>query len=100
MAGYGTAISESSRPTRNEKDRQTRKNNPMAYTGLFLSILALLINPFAILSILGVVFSAIGLAKSHELEGFGGTVTGRRTAGWGLAVGILGLVLFAWLALR
>jgi len=88
------------RLTRSEKDRETRRNNSMAYTGLVLSLVALLINPFAILSILGVVFSAVGLAKSHTLAVDGYAVTGKRTAGWGLAVGLLGLVLFAWLVFK
>src|SRR4051794_35748671 len=38
--------------TRREKDRQTRRNNSLAYTGCVLSLVAFLINPFAILSIL------------------------------------------------
>lgn len=84
--------------TRTEKDRQVRKHNSMAYTGLVLSILSLLVNPFAILSILGIVFSSIGLAKSHELEG--GSVTGRGTAIGGLVVGLVGLVAFVYLALN
>lgn len=100
MAGHGSLQTSVARPSRAEKDRETRKNNSMAYTGLFLSLLALLINPFALLSILGVVFSAVGLAKSHELAGAGHRTTGKGTAAWGIVVGILGLVLFGWLAFR
>ena len=99
MAGHGSPR-EPARPTRKEKDQQLRKNYSMAYTGLVLSLLALLINPFAILSVLGIVFSAVGLAKSNELEGAGYTIVGRGTAKAGLGVGILGLALFAFLISR
>ena len=82
--------------TRGEKDRQVRRNNSFAYTGCVFAILGFLINPFAILSILGIIFSAIGLAKSHDLDGRQ-KVTGRGTAIAGIVVGLLGLVTFGWL---
>lgn len=82
--------------THREKDRQVRRNNSLAYTGCVLSLVAFLFNPFAILSILGIVFSAVGLAKSHELDGRQ-RVTGRGTAIAGIVVGLLGLAAFAWL---
>ena len=81
--------------TRGEKDRQVRSNNSFAYTGCVFALLGFLINPFAILSILGIIFSAIGLAKSHDLDGRQ-KVTGRGTAIAGIVVGLLGLVAFGW----
>ncbi|WP_158603902.1 DUF2510 domain-containing protein [Cryobacterium tepidiphilum] len=95
-SSYAATAPRDHRPNRKEKDRQTRKNNPMAYTGLFLSVLALLINPLALLSVLGIIFSAIGLAKSHELDGLRVRVTGKGTAIGGLIVGSIGVVLFGW----
>jgi hypothetical protein len=86
--GTGTA-----KLTHREKDRQIRRNN--SFTGCVLSLVAFLFNPFAILSILGIVFSAIGLAKSHDLDGRH-RVTGRGTAIAGIIVGLLGLAAFAW----
>jgi hypothetical protein len=100
MAGFGSTPVSQAPATRTEKDKQIRKNNSMAYTGLVLSLVAFLINPFAILSILGIVFSSIGLAKSHELEGAGHKVTGRGTAKTGIVVGILGTIALAYLAFR
>ncbi|MHA6670218.1 DUF2510 domain-containing protein [Homoserinimonas sp. A447] len=84
--------------SRGDKDKEIRKNNSMAYTGLVLALVAFLINPFAILSILGIVFSAIGLAKSHELERDGYRTHGRGTAIGGIIVGIVGLIAFALIA--
>ena len=80
---------------RGEKDRQIRRNNPFSYTGLVLSLLSMLVDPFAILSILGIVFSSIGLAKANNLESRA-SVTGRGTAIAGLVVGLASLVLFGW----
>lgn len=95
MAGYGRAATIApTKLTRGEKDRQTRRKNSLAYTGCVLSLLGLLINPFAVLSVLGIIFSGLGLAKSHDLDGE--QVTGRGTAIAGLLVGLVGLVYFAW----
>jgi hypothetical protein len=81
--------------TRKEKDRQIRRNNSFAYTGLVLALVALLVNPFAILSILAVIFSTIGLARAQALDGRT-NVTGRGTAIAGIIVGVAGLAFFAW----
>lgn len=100
MANHGSMQSPRAPLSRKEKDKEIRKTNSMAYTGLVLSLVAFLINPFAILGILGIVFSSIGLAKSHELEGAGHTVNGRGTAKAGIIVGILATIAFAYLAFR
>lgn len=81
--------------SRGEKDRQTRRNNSFAYTGCVLALLGFLFNPFAILSVLAVIFSAIGLARSHDLDGQT-RITGRGTAIAGLVIGLVELGLFAW----
>jgi hypothetical protein len=88
-----------SKLTRAEKDRQIRHNNSLAYTGCVMSLVAFFINPFAVVSILGIVFSAIGLAKSHDLDGRQ-RVTGRGTAITGIVLGLVGLAAFAWSLLR
>ena len=96
MAGYGVSQVAQQKLTHKEKDRQTRKNNSLAYTGTVLALVGLLFNPFAILSILGIVFSSIGLAKSHELAGAGHKVTGHGTAIAGIIAGLAGLAFFAY----
>ncbi|WP_236966640.1 hypothetical protein [Marisediminicola antarctica] len=85
--------------SRKEKDRELRQHNPMAYTGLLLSLVGMLFNPLALLSILGLVFSAVGLAASYRLESLGARTTGRGTAGVGIALGVIGVALFLWLIL-
>jgi len=84
-----------SRMTRKQKDRELRRNNPMAYTGIVLALVGFIFNPFAIPSILGIVFSSIGLAKSFALTGLGSRAAGRVIAAIGMILGILGVVLFA-----
>lgn len=75
MGGYygtGTGLATETTPPklkRGEKDRQVRRNNSLGWVGCLLAIVSLLFNPFALLSILGIVFSSIGLAKASELEG-------------------------------
>ncbi|TFB46982.1 DUF2510 domain-containing protein [Cryobacterium tagatosivorans] len=91
MAGYGATRVVEAPPTKKDKDRQVRKNNSLAYTGCVLAILSFLFNPFAILSVLGIVFGAIGLAKSHELEGAGHKITGRGTAIAAIVLGLIGI---------
>jgi hypothetical protein len=85
------------RMTRKEKDRELRRNNPMAYTGIVLALVGFIFNPFAILSILGIVFSSIGLSKSFALVDLGPRAAGRRAAIVGMILGILGIVCFVWL---
>lgn len=96
MASHSTAVSYARKPTRKEKDREIRRNNSMAYTGLVLALVSCLINPVAIPSVLGIVFSAIGIAKSAELEGAGRQLTGRGTAIAGLVVSIASTAWFLW----
>lgn len=96
MASYSpTASAETVPLNRREKDKQTRRKNSFAYTGCVLSLIGFLINPLAIFSILGIVFSAIGMAKANELQGQ--PVTGRGIAIAGLIIGVLGIVAFAYL---
>lgn len=86
--------------SRGEKDRQVRRNNPLGYAGCVLALVGLIFNIFAIPSILATVFSAIGLAKSFDLERRG-LITGRGIAIAGLVIGIVDLLLvFAVAALR
>jgi hypothetical protein len=97
MAGYSAQVCGSDAPKlkRGEKDRQVRKNNSFAYTGCVLALVSFLFNPLAILSVLGIVFSAIGLARSHELEDRG-MVTGRGVAIAGIVLGLVGLAFVGW----
>jgi hypothetical protein len=91
VAASATTPSLTRNQTRSAKDRELRRNNSMAYTGLVLALVGFLFNPLAIPSILGIVFSSIGLAKANELEGSGYRVIGRGTAIAGLIVGLAGL---------
>ena len=92
---YAASGTDEVKLTHREKDKLVRRHNSFAYTGCVLSLIAFLFNPFAVLSILGIVFSAIGLAKSHELDGRS-RVTGRGTAIAGIILGLVGLAAFAW----
>ena len=96
MAGHQSPTMYATPPTRKEKDREIRRNNSMAYTGLMLALVSCLLNPLAIPSILGIVFSAIGIAKSAELEGAGRKITGRGTAIAGLVVSIASTAYILW----
>jgi len=96
MAAHRSPTVYATPPTRKEKDREIRRNNSMAYTGLVLALVSCLINPLAIPSILGIVFSAIGIAKSAELEGAGRQLTGRGTAIAGLVVSIASTAYVLW----
>jgi hypothetical protein len=100
MANYGQARFVQAPPTRKEKDREVCKNNAMAYTGLVLSLVAFLLNPFGVVSILGIVFSSIGFAKANELQGAGYSISGRGTAKAGIILGILGLAAFGYFFLQ
>lgn len=52
-------------------------SNPMTVTGLVLSCVSLLINPLLVISVLGVVFSAIGLGRANAAgAGKGAAITG------------------------
>jgi hypothetical protein len=96
MGGYGVVgTTPPTKISRAQKDREVRRNNSMAYVGLVLSLVAVIVNPVAVLSILGIVFSAIGLARSNDLEGRH-RVTGRGTAVAGLVVGLVVTVYFFW----
>lgn len=61
-------------------------SNGWATTSVVLSALSLVVNPFLLLSILGVIFGAVGLARSGSLG------TGRTVAIVGLALGLVVLV--------
>lgn len=95
IQGQGGAGGFELKLTRAERDRQIRRNNSFAYTGCVLSLLSALFNPFAILSVLAIVFSALGLTRSHAIDGQT-QVTGRSTAIIGLVIGLLGLAFFAF----
>ena len=97
MTSYSRGATTAAAPklTRIEKDRQVRRNNSFAYLGCVFALLGFIFNPVAILSILGIVFSAIGFAKSHDLDGRQ-KVTGRGTAIAGIVIGLLGLAAYVW----
>ncbi|WP_241992536.1 hypothetical protein [Cryobacterium lactosi] len=96
MASHNSAPLYTPQATRKERDREIRRNNSMAYTGLVMALISCLINPVAIPSVLGIIFSAIGLAKSGELEGAGVQRTGRGTAIAGLVVSIASTAWTLW----
>jgi hypothetical protein len=75
---------------------RARGRNAWAFTGLLFSVTSLVLNPFAIVGLIGIVFSALGLARSHQLEGMAFRVTGRGQAVAGLVVGLVETVYFAY----
>ena len=83
------------RKGRVERDREIRRNNGFAYTGLVLALVSLIVNPFAVLSVLAIIFSSIGIARAGALEGRS-AVTGRGTAIAGLVIGIATLAFLGW----
>ena len=88
-------ISATGRKGRVERDREVRRNNGFAYTGLVLALVSLIVNPFAVLSVLAIIFSSIGIARAGALEGRS-AVTGRGTAIAGLVVGLATFVFVGW----
>jgi hypothetical protein len=96
MASYAIPSTEAPRLKRGEKDRLTRKNNVFAWTGLLLSLIAFFFNPFALASIIAIVFSSIGLARAQRLSDAGVRIAGRGTAIAGLVIGIAGVALFLY----
>jgi len=95
MASFTRPAPSAQNLTRSQRDWEIRRNNVMAYVGLVLALISLLINPFAIISILAIIFSGIGVARAQALQGQ--RVTGRGTAITGLIIGIAGLFLLLWL---
>lgn len=92
----GAASAAAARPLgRADRERQMRRNNPFAYTGLLLALIAFLINPFAIPSLLGTVFSAIGIARAAGIDP-AVRYNGRVTSIIGLILGLAGLALVGW----
>ncbi len=70
-----------------------KRNNALAITGFVLSLVALLINPLAIISILGLIFSAIGLKKVQEVN------SGKGLAIAGIIISILGTIYTIWITI-
>ncbi len=70
-----------------------RRNNPFAYTGLLLALIAFLIDPFAIPSLLGTIFSVIGIVRASTVDP-AVRYNGRVTSIIGLVLGLAGLALF------
>ncbi len=64
------------------------QKNVMAITGFVLSLVSLLINPIAIISILGAVFSGIGLSKVKTLE------SGKGLAIAGIIISVISIIWF------
>ncbi len=96
IARPGMASATAARPIgRAERERQMRRNNPFAYTGLLLALIAFLINPFAIPSLLGTIFSAIGIARASGIDP-AVRYNGRVTSIIGLVLGLAGLALVGW----
>jgi hypothetical protein len=74
------------------RDRAVRTANPFGYAGIVLALLAFLINPMAILGILGAVFGGVGLARASQLAGQRFTGFGVSLAG--LILGVLATAAF------
>lgn len=66
--------------------------NPRATAGLALGIASLIVNPVLVTSIVGIVFSGLGLSRAARMTEVGYAPVGRTQAMWGLGLSILGLV--------
>ncbi len=69
---------------------EEKRNNVLAITGFVLSLVSLLINPIAVLSILGLIFSAIGLSKVKVVN------SGKGLAIAGIIISILSTIYSIW----
>ncbi len=69
---------------------EEKRNNALAITGFVLSLVSLLINPVAIISILGLIFSGIGLSKVKV------TNSGKGLAIAGIIISILSTIYSIW----
>ncbi|GEM_PF-6074217 len=68
----------------------TPPRNSLATAGLVLGIIAMVVNPLTLLSVLGIVLSGIGLSRAGTLVRLGYPPVGRTAATWGLVLSILG----------
>ncbi|MGH1548398.1 DUF2510 domain-containing protein [Leifsonia poae] len=74
--------------------------NSKATSALVWSLVSLVINPFALPSILAIVFGVQGRRMAEQLEGAGQPNAGRGRATSGLVIGIVGAALFVvWMFL-
>lgn len=69
------------------------RKNGLATTGIVLSLVSLLLNPFALISILGIIFGAVGYGRSKEMF-VDGKQVGRSAALWAIWLGIISSVWF------
>jgi hypothetical protein len=97
-SAQGAAEAEAPRLTgralRIERERQARRNNVFAWLGLLFAVISFLFNPFAVLSVLAVIFASVGLARAQNLSDAGVEYSGRGTAVAGLVVGLIASVIF------
>ncbi|THG33256.1 DUF2510 domain-containing protein [Naasia lichenicola] len=78
---------------RGDRDREVRRANPLAWTGIVLALVGMIFSGWFIPSIVGIIFSAIGLSKSSTLARTRGFPLGRGHAIAGLIVGGATIVL-------
>lgn len=67
--------------------------NGMATAGLVLALVSLLINPVSILSILGIVFGAVGYGRSKSII-VDSKMVGNAAGGWAIVIGIVSTIWF------
>lgn len=73
-------------------DRSVTLRNGHATAGLVLGIVAMVVNTLAVVSVVGLVLSFVGLSRADRLRQHGYAAVGRRKAIWGLVLS--GLALF------
>ena len=86
---WGEADTWSRPPRKSNPSVPAGASNGLAVTALVLGLLSVPFFETAFVPLLAVVFSGIGLSRAGTLGG-----KGRAMAGWGLALGILGLIAF------
>ena len=69
-----------------------RPSNRSSTAGLVLGIIAIFVNTFFFVSVLGLIFSLMGIRRSNKmLERYGHPI-GRSAAVWGLVLNILAII--------
>ena len=74
-----------------EVDLANGKNSP-ATNALVLGIICLFVNFLLLASIAAIVWGGIGLSRANMYENRGYPPVGRKKAGWGMGLGIVGLL--------
>jgi hypothetical protein len=89
---YGYAGSDFPDPRtmkRGAREKQLRHVNPVAYAGILVALLGMILTFWGLAEIAAIILSSIGFARAGKLRGQGHLITGRGYSVAGLVVGIV-----------